>query len=70
MTLILRESGKIEVYSDFELCETFNLAYNNKHLFCLDVTADDTNFYFKFLNLNHEATNPDPENPKFVVRQI
>ena len=31
VTLILRESGKVEVYSDFELSETFNLAFNNKH---------------------------------------
>ena len=67
---MLRESGKVEVYSDFELCETFNLAFNNKHLFCVDITNDDSNFYFKFLHLNEEAKNPDPEHPKYVVRQI
>ena len=44
------------MYSDFELAETFNLAFNNKHLFCVDIVSDDYNFYFKFLNLNLTAS--------------
>ena len=70
VTLVLRESGKVEVYSDFELSETFNLAFNNKHQICVDITADDTNFYLKFLNLSKEAKNKDLDRPSYEVRQI
>ena len=42
----------MEVYSDFELAENFNLAYNTKQLFCVDIEADDESFYFKFLKLD------------------
>ena len=73
MTLILRENGKVEVYSDFELAETFNLAFNNKHLFCVDIQADDENFYFKFLDLNNskpKEPNMEAPEPKYVIRTI
>ena len=36
----------------------------------MDITADDTNFYFKFLNLSKEAKNKNTNKPSYVVRQI
>ena len=51
VSIVLRASGLIEVYSDFELCNSFNLAFNSKRLFCVDLQADDESVYFRFLNL-------------------
>ena len=51
VSLVLRASGLVEIYSDFELCNSFNLAFNTKRLFCVDLEADDESVYFRFLDL-------------------
>ena len=53
--IVLRNTGLVEVYSDFELSEYFNLLYSHRRLFCVDIETDEDNFYFRYLKLE-----PDP----------
>ena len=49
VTLILRESGRVEVYSDFDYTFMFDLSSND--LLCVDINYDMNFFYMKYLDL-------------------
>ena len=49
--MVLRESGLVEVYVDFELVQRFNMTYSTRNLFCVDISTDGNYFSLRFLNL-------------------
>ena len=53
MTLVLRQSGIVDVYSDFELVET--VVRWEKDLFCTDIQCDSEFFYLHFRRVRLEA---------------
>ena len=55
ISIALRASGLVEVYSDFELAEFFNMVFTTKErLFCVDIESDDESVYFRFLKLDSD----------------
>ena len=62
MTLILRENGRIEVYSDFEYTNAFNLSPLGR--LCVDIENDHNFFYLKYWE--PEAS----KEKKFTVRKV
>ena len=66
VTMVLRESGLIEVYHDFELVQSFNMAYSSKFQFCVDISSDADFFSLRFLELEKSK----PKAPSYNYRQI
>ena len=63
MTLVLRQSGIVDVYSDFELVET--VVRWEKDLFCTDIQCDSEFFYLHFRRVRlqtEEETKQTEEN--------
>ena len=65
--MVLRENGRIEVYSDFILVNE----YYNYELQCVDIATDFNEFYFKFVADSHLVTpeNAHQDNLTFKVRR-
>ena len=67
MGLVLRASGRFEVYSDFVLVNEY---YNNQ-LQCIDIETDFNSFYMKFVKRANEVQiGTDIKNLDTEVRQV
>ena len=66
--LVLRESGRLEVYSDFMLVNV----YMDPELQCVDIETDFNQFYFKLVKNSHLVTQEDTdvEQLNFEIRQV
>ena len=51
--LVVRESGRLEVYADFMLV----YEYMNPELQCVDIETDFNQFYFKMVTDSHKVTH-------------
>ena len=63
VTLILRQNGRVEVYSDFTFTNAFDMSPQN--LFCVDIDHDNDFFYMKYLNLARENNEE-----QFIIRKV
>ena len=53
MTLVLRENGRVEVYSDFEFTHEFDLAGDGR--LCVDIDNDNDFFYLKYWQITKDS---------------
>ena len=67
VSIVVRENGRFEVYSDFMLVNEFtNPAYQ-----CVDVETDFSQFMLRFVKNSHTVTQETPkEDLKFEIRRV
>lgn len=51
VTMVLRNNGVVEVYSDFEYVNTIYLGRKFRPRFIFDIECDSNNFYLQCLDL-------------------
>ena len=66
-TLVLRESGLVEIYCDFELIDCFNPVFTKgQYLYCVDIETDNENFWLRFVDLEKMKSELDKPRPNHL----
>ena len=63
---MLRQNGRVEVYSDFEFTHAFDLAPKDR--MCVDIDYDKDFFYLKYLNKNSKPG--DDQSIRFYICKV